>query len=148
MVSGLRRFLILQLCNFHLCYNFKENLLHFGRVSATVLSVRIKLWLKHTNININTVCVSLCVALSSPLALMWWYFVTPSIICCTQISGRDSGSCEVVTYINPRNRDYNTDLKYICKVLNVKVESSVCVCNFAALVAYLSPLGSSSCELD
>ena len=45
-VSGLRRCFILQLCNFRLCYKFEENALDFGRVSVTVLSVRIKPWLK------------------------------------------------------------------------------------------------------
>jgi hypothetical protein len=41
MVSDLRRSFILQLCIFHLCCNFEENSLHFGEVSATVLSLRI-----------------------------------------------------------------------------------------------------------
>ena len=36
MVSGLRRGFILQLCIFCLRYNFEENSLHFGEVSATV----------------------------------------------------------------------------------------------------------------
>ena len=46
MVSGLRRSFILHLCIFRLRCNFEENSLHFGQVSAMVLSSRIKQWLK------------------------------------------------------------------------------------------------------
>ena len=38
MVSGLQRSFILQLCIFCLHCNIEENSLHFGEVSATVLS--------------------------------------------------------------------------------------------------------------
>jgi hypothetical protein len=45
--NGIRfmKVFIFQLRNFHPLYNSEVNLLHFGMVSATVLSIRMKPWL-------------------------------------------------------------------------------------------------------